>query len=58
MVVLEGLLGPRVREPAVAEVVKIGDQTAELAPVDPNGVQLVLVVLAERTENGNTRQLT
>ena len=52
VVVLEGLLRPRVREPAVAEVVEVCDEATELAAVDANRVQLILVVLWERAKDG------
>ena len=47
MVELEGLLRPRVREPATAEVVEVGDKAAKLTPIHSDRVQLVLVVLRE-----------
>ena len=48
MVVLEGLLGSWIGEPPVAEVVEVGDEATELAAVDTDGIQLILVVLRER----------
>jgi hypothetical protein len=48
VIVLEGLLGSRICETSISEIVEIGDQTSELAPVDPNWVQLIFVVLRKR----------
>ena len=47
VVELEGLLRPRVREPATAEVVEVGDKAAKLTPIHSDRVQLVLVLLRE-----------
>ena len=51
MIELEGLLCPRVRKPATSEVVEFRDETSELASLNTNWAQLVLVVLGEGTES-------
>jgi hypothetical protein len=57
VIVLEGLLRSGVGEPAIAEVVEVGDQAAELTALDPNRIKLILVVLRERTgEKTQTNQ--
>ena len=51
VVILEWLLGPRICEPAPAQIVELGDQASELTVLYKNWAQLVLVVLREGTEN-------
>jgi len=49
MIVLEGLLGARIGEPAAAQIVVIGYEAEELGSLDLDRGELILVVLGKGT---------